>query len=117
MCDCAIPLSDDPRPAAWFVLPTPAGDSILAQFNAGQVTRDSGLLWLARADAALGLAAALAECVPEWRRGPVRHSLATLVRQRIFQIACGYADQNDADSLRSDPLLKLACGRLPATRC
>ena len=41
------------------------------------------------------------------------HSLPTLVRQRIFQIACGYADQNDATTLRSDPLLKAVCGRLP----
>ena len=36
-----------------------------------------------------------------------------MVRQRVFQIACGYEDQDDADTLRSDPLLKLACGRLP----
>jgi hypothetical protein len=43
----------------------------------------------------------------------VRHALATLVRQRVFQIACGYADQNDADTLRADPLLKLVCGRQP----
>jgi hypothetical protein len=35
------------------------------------------------------------------------------VRQRVFQIACGYEDQNDADTLRHDPLLKLVCGRLP----
>ena len=39
--------------------------------------------------------------------------MATLVRQRVFQIACGYADQDDADTLRTDPLLKLVCGRLP----
>lgn len=39
----------------------------------------------------------------------------TLVRQRVYQIACGYADQDDADALRRDPLLKLVCGRLPAT--
>jgi hypothetical protein len=45
----------------------------------------------------------------------VRHSLATLVRQRVFQIACGYEDQDDADTLRTDPLLKLVCGRLPET--
>jgi Transposase DDE domain group 1 len=38
-----------------------------------------------------------------------------LVRQRVFQIACGYEDQNDSDSLRTDPLLKLVCGRLPET--
>ena len=35
------------------------------------------------------------------------------MRQRIFQIACGYEDQDDADTLRRDPLLKLVCGRLP----
>src|SRR5207248_7117300 len=71
--------------------------------------------WIAQAEAALGVCAALASCVPEWRRGPVRHSLAALVCQRVFQIACGYEDQDDADTLRSDPLLKLACGRLPAS--
>src|SRR5206468_3866669 len=38
-----------------------------------------------------------------------------LVRQRVLQIACGYADQDDADALRADPLLKHACGRLPAS--
>jgi hypothetical protein len=44
----------------------------------------------------------------------VRHALDMLVRQRVFQIACGYQDQNDAATLRSDPLLKLVCGRGPA---
>ena len=38
-----------------------------------------------------------------------------LVRQRVLQIACGYEDQNDSDTLRSDPLLKLICGSLPET--
>jgi len=90
-----------------------ADANLLARFDGGQMTSDGGLLWVARADEALGLCAALAACVPEWRRGPVRHSLRALVRQRVFQIACGYADQNDAATLRSDPLLKVACGRLP----
>jgi hypothetical protein len=45
----------------------------------------------------------------------VRHSLEGLVRQRVFQIACGYEDQNDAAALRSDPLFKLACGRRPSS--
>src|SRR5918911_5335028 len=83
-----------------------------AAFDAGRLTSDGGLLWVEQADRALGLCTALAACIPEWRRRP-RHDLPTLVRQRIFQIACGYADQNDADTLRSDPLLKLVCGRLP----
>jgi hypothetical protein len=84
-----------------------------AAFDAGRLTSDGGLVWLAEADQRLGLCEALAGCIRDWRRGPVRHSLRTLVRQRIFQIACGYADQNDATVLRSDPLLKAVCGRLP----
>ncbi|HEX2299238.1 MAG TPA: IS1380 family transposase [Pseudonocardiaceae bacterium] len=92
---------------------TPLGVPLEAAFDAGRLTSDGGLPWLAAADHALGLCAALAACVPEWRTGPVRHSLETLVRQRVFQIACGYADQDDADTLRSDPLLKLVCGRWP----
>ena len=93
--------------------PTPTGLPLEAAFDGGRLTSDGGLPWLAQADGRLGLCAALAACIPEWRRGPVRHSLQTLLTQRVFQIACGYADQNDADTLRTDPLLKLVLGRLP----
>lgn len=94
---------------------TAVGAPLLAAFDGGRLTSDGGLPWLAEADTALGLCDALAACIPERRRGPVRHSLATLVRQRVFQLACGYEDQDDADTLRTDPLLKLVCGRLPDT--
>ena len=86
-----------------------------ARFDGGRLTSDGGLPWLAQAEAAVGLCGTFAAVIPEWRRGPVRHSLPTLVRQRVFQIACGYEDQDDADTLRADPLLKLVCGRLPET--
>jgi len=92
---------------------TLAGAPLVAAFDGGRLTSDGGLPWLAEADAALDLCATLARCIPDWRRGPVIHSLETLVRQRVFQIACGYEDQDDADTLRTDPLLKLVCGRLP----
>ena len=84
-----------------------------ARFDGGRLTSDGGLPWLEQAEMALGVCTSLAAVIPEWRRGPVRHPLATLVRQRVFQIACGYEDQDDADTLRGDPLLKLACGQLP----
>src|SRR5438270_833245 len=71
-----------------------------ATFDGGRLTSDGGLPWLAEAEEELGICAAFATCVPEWRRGPVRHSLVALVRQRVFQIACGYEDQNDADTPR-----------------
>src|SRR4051794_21737121 len=36
-----------------------------------------------------------------------------MIRARIFAIACGYEDCNDFETLRSDPVFKLACGRRP----
>jgi hypothetical protein len=87
-----------------------------AAFDGGKLTSDGGLLWLAQIDRDLGLCEAIAEHVPEWRgERSVRHSLVRLVRQRVYQIACGYEDQNDAETLRTDPLLKLVLGRLPET--
>jgi hypothetical protein len=86
-----------------------------ARFDGGRLTSDGGLPWLERAEQSLGVCAAFATLIPEWRRGPVRHSREALVRQRTFQIACGDEDQDDADTLRRDPLLKQVCGRLPET--
>jgi hypothetical protein len=84
-------------------------------FLGGRLTSDGGLPWLAEADEALGLTASLAAVIPDWRTRRGRHDVATLVAQRVYQIACGYEDQDDADHLRTDPLLKHACGRLPET--
>lgn len=92
---------------------TLTGLALEAAFDGGRLTSDGGLVWIAEADKALGLCEVIASSVPEWRRGPVRHSLLELVRQRVYQLACGYEDQNDSDYLRQDPLLKLVCGRLP----
>src|SRR5215216_3391560 len=86
-----------------------------ASFDGGRLTSDGVLPWLEQAESTLGLCAAFAAAIPEWRRRPVRHPLPTLIRQRVFQIACGYEVQDDADTLRTDPLLKLVCGRLPET--
>ena len=84
-----------------------------AAFDGGRITSDGGLVWLAKIDEQLGLCEAISEHVPEWRNRKGRHSLVSLIRQRILQIACGYYDQNDSDTLREDPLLKMVCGSLP----
>lgn len=91
--------------------------TLQTSFDGGKITSDGGLAWLAEAERELGICETLANHVPEWRRAGARHSLETLVRQRVYQIACGYEDQNDSDTLRKDPLLKLVCGRLPDTDC
>ncbi len=91
----------------------PAALPLEVDFLGGRLTSDGGLPLLAEADAHLGLCEALAAEVPEWRRRRGRHRVLDLVRQRVYQIACGYEDQDDADALRTDPLLKLVCGPLP----
>jgi hypothetical protein len=106
-------MSQSATPVFRFAGPGPL--PLEASFDGGRLTSDGGLPWLDQAEASLGLCAAFATVIPEWRHGPVRHTRETLVRQRVFQIACGYEDQDDADTLRTDPLLKLVCGRLPET--
>lgn len=91
----------------------PAIEPLTACFDGPQLTSDGGLVWLAEADTQLDLTARLAAVIPDKRRSSVQHPLIELLRQRLFQIACGYEDQDDADTLRHDPLFKLACGRLP----
>jgi Transposase DDE domain group 1 len=67
-------------------------------------------------DDRLQLTDRLAACLPD-RRDPdkVRHAVRDLLRQRIFGLACGYEDGNDAARLVDDPLHKLAVGRDPVT--
>ena len=71
---------------------------------------------LAMAERRLGIAERLARVFPD-RRDPMRitHTLADMIRARIFAISCGYEDADDLDLLRTDPAFKLACGRLPDT--
>ena len=73
---------------------TPAGFALEVAFDGGRLTSDGGLALIARADTQLGLCEAIALCVPEWRRGQVKHSLQELVRQRVYIMA------NDRSCLR-----------------
>ena len=89
--------ADSATPRYTFAMPTPL--PLEAAFDGGRLTSDGGPPWLAEADAALGLCAAFAALVPQWRRGRVQHPLETLVRQRVFQLACGDADQEGVAAL------------------
>jgi hypothetical protein len=107
-----VPRMDQSATALLRFVP-PAAVPLAVDFEGGRLTSDGGWAWVAEADHALGLSAALAAVIPDHRRRRGRHSVLALLRQRLYQIACGYEDQDDADTLRTDPLLKLVCGRLP----
>lgn len=85
---------------------------LLIRFDGERRTSDAGLTVLAGVDRRLGLTEALARCLDEGRASSrVVHDAASLFRQRVFSIASGYPDTNDAAHLAHDPALLLACGR------
>jgi hypothetical protein len=99
-----------------FSFPAVVRKKITAAFDGGRMTSDGGVMLLAMAERRLGIAERLARVFPD-RRDPMRitHTLADMIRARVFAICCGYEDADDLDFLRSDPAFKLACGRLPDT--
>jgi hypothetical protein len=104
-------MTDDTLP---FSFPTVSRKKVIAAFDGGRISSDGGVMLLAAAERRLGIAAKIAAVIPD-PRDPARtiHPLPDILRARIFAIACGYEDADDLDSLRTDPALKLACGRLP----
>ena len=97
-----------------FSFPAVLRKQITAAFDGGRLTSDGGVMLLSMAERRLGIAQRLARCFPD-ARDPTRitHTLADMIRARIFAISCGYEDANDLEYLRKDPAFKLACGRLP----
>jgi hypothetical protein len=84
---------------------------VQVDFSGAAVSSDAGALLLAAADRRLGLTRAVAAALDdERRRKSCKHSLASLVRQRVFGLALGYEDLNDHTALRHDPLLQTVVG-------
>jgi hypothetical protein len=87
---------------------------IVARFDQPHASSDGGALLLKLADEQLGLTWRLASAIRDRRQlGKVAHPLRDLLRQRVFGLACGYADCNDAARLVDDPIHKLLLERDP----
>ena len=94
--------------------PASAGFTIRAEFDGGAMSSDFGALLLRGTDLQIGLIPRLVSAIQDTRHASyIAHSMTDLLRQRIFQTASGYADGNDANTLRRDPMFKLAAGRAP----
>jgi hypothetical protein len=90
------------------------GKKVEADFDGGTLTSDGGALFLREVEAQVGVIDRIVAAIRDRRHASyVHHSLRDLLRQRVFQVACGYEDANDCDALRGDPAFKLACERLP----
>ena len=86
---------------------------VVAEFSAGELSSDGGVLLLRQVDHGLGLSRALAACFRDRRDARyVDHLLPQLLAQRLYGLALGYEDLNDHAFLRRDPLLATACDKL-----
>jgi Transposase DDE domain group 1 len=87
---------------------------VRVEISPAPLSSDAGLLPIRQFDEQIRLTEQFAAAIED-RRDPsfTEHSLLTMVRQRIFGILADYEDQNDHDTLRSDPVFKVIAGRLP----
>jgi hypothetical protein len=87
---------------------------VIADFAGGRITSDAGGLLLREVDQRYRLTEKATRCLCDSRQAfKIKHDLLTLVRQRLFAIAQGYEDNNDAATLAQDPAMKIMAGRAP----
>jgi hypothetical protein len=90
------------------------GKLVEAEFDGERVCSDGGLLLLRKADQRLDLTELAALCFADKRRPDlVKHNNLQMLRQRVYAIAAGYEDCNDANFLATDPMHQLALGFRP----
>jgi Transposase DDE domain group 1 len=93
------------------------GKTVIAKFDGGLLSSDGGILMLREAEQRLRVADRLAGCIEDPRApDQITHTLADIIRFRLLMIAAGYEDGNDANSLRVDPMFKIAHDLAPSDR-
>ena len=85
---------------------------IEADFSGGELCSDGGLLLLRQVDRCTGLTHEAGAALSDARQSrKVKHSLRSLIAQRVYALCCGHEDLNDHDVLRSDSVLQTALDR------
>jgi len=94
-----------------------SGKTVVAKFDGGLLSSDAGILVLREVEQRLRVADRLAACMVDPRAPElITHTLAEIIRFRLLMIGAGYEDGNDANSLRSDPIFKMALDLSPSDR-
>lgn len=75
--------------------------TLVVNFEGGEILSDGGTLLPRQFDDNLGLMKRVAQAIDD-NRDPryITHEMHTLIHQRVYQIAAGYEDCDDADDLR-----------------
>jgi hypothetical protein len=86
--------------------------AIMIDFQGATISSDTGFILLHEVDERFKIIDPMKDCLEDLRSPThTKHALVQMVRQRVYQIAAGYEDCNDADLLRVDPALRLALGK------
>ena len=86
--------------------------SIMIDFQGATISSDTGFILMREVDERFKIIDPMKDCLEDLRLpSHTRHSMVQMVRQRVYQMAAGYEDCNDADYLRVDPALRLALGK------
>lgn len=102
------------QPASLFDLDFFEPLPIQIEVSDAPLTSDAGLLLLRQFDDKIGRTAHFAAARNDPRNPDfIEHTFLDMVRMRIFGILAGYNDQNDHDTLRTDPAFKLIAHRSP----
>jgi Transposase DDE domain group 1 len=85
---------------------------IVARFDGGTISSDSGAFLLRETDRRLNLLPRMAGCFLDGRnQARIDHSILEMLSQRIYGLALGYEDINDHEQLRTDPVFGILAGR------
>jgi hypothetical protein len=103
-----------PRYTPHFTLSRVHRQSVAVAFDAPDIVSDTGLLSVRDLDQRLGYLADLARRLPDPRAQPfLTHSAEAILAQQVYQFLADYADCNDANTLRTDPLFQVLAGAAP----
>lgn len=96
------------------LFPALCAKPVYIAFDEPDMTTDGGALLLKAVDDRLGLSTKLAAVITDERdEAKVRHSVADVLRQRIYGLACGYPDANDVGRIGNDPMFAVLLDRDP----
>ena len=99
-----------------FELQEIAGKSVTVKNDGAQISSDGGLVLLAQLERKYKIISRVSEAFVDLRNPKlIQHELVPMLRQRIYGLCQGYEDINDHDAWRTDPLLAIACGKVPNT--
>ena len=89
-----------------------AAKPIIVQYGGGSLSAHGGLVLVAQVDKAFKFLEQAGSLIEEWRTDIlILHNKLDLLKQRVYQIAVGLEDTNDADIILKDPVFQAVLGK------